>query len=313
MRFLILHRPGDVLGGDLTSAANFAEALRNQGHEVELRSATDFQDDYREFVLTVLWSAQDPDWGLPAAMRVNQHGGRLAVVPSWGDRTKLQRYLNQPGIDVTPGYTIRVARTLQEASALFVATMHEAEQCWKLVPGKPVFKMGRGWTPLPIQPRPAEPYVSCLARIEPHKNQLTLAKACKELSVELRCVGPLSHQVYAKMVDAEGAILLGELPHNEALEVLARSRVHALPSFGERGGNSHIEAATLAVPGILGWDSGEPEFFGDLGIYVDPINLDQLKQAIIEAWHRPRFQWAAVPSWDQIAQATLRWMELRLT
>jgi SAM-dependent methyltransferase len=179
--------------------------------------------------------------------------------------------------------------------------MSEAVECWKLAPRARVWVIGMGCDKPAVEAQPAEDYVICVGRVEPHKNQLSLAQACKALGVRLELVGALAHPEYAMMCKAAGAHLCGELPEPERLDLLARARVHALPSFFENPGLAHAEAALMGIPGVLGNRGCEPEFFGPSGVYCDPTDPDDIASAIREAWHHPRRQWASVPTYDEMA------------
>jgi glycosyltransferase involved in cell wall biosynthesis len=72
---------------------------------------------------------------------------------------------------------------------------------------------------------------------------------------------------------------------------------------------SNMEAARLNVPAVMGNIGAEPEFFGYGGLYADPRNWRQIAQAVNIAWNRPRQQWAIIPSWSEVAQRGIAYME----
>ena len=301
MRILILHRPDARGGGDLVALNGYANALRRMGVEIELRWADQVGEIY-PFDFVHLWAACSPDWGLPAANEVKRNGGVLIVTPFWRSRAERQAYYGQAGQDLAPGYTDAVAATLALADYLFVVTMSEAVECWKLAPRAHAWVIGMGCDKPAVQAQPAEDYVVCVGRVEPHKNQLSLACTCKALGVRLELVGAIANFEYARMCKEAGAHLCGELAEQERLDLLSHARVHALPSFFENPGLAHAEAALMGIPGVMGNRGCEPEFFGPSGVYCDPTNPDDIASAIAEAWHRPRKQWAHVPSYDDMAK-----------
>ena len=91
MRLLILHRPGSMIGGDMTSAGYFEAALSGLGHDTILWPADVVRDDYRDFDAVILWSIRDTRWALPAAAEVHYGGGRLVIVPTWDGTARKAR------------------------------------------------------------------------------------------------------------------------------------------------------------------------------------------------------------------------------
>lgn len=308
MKILILHRPNAQSGGDMTALNGYAGALSRLDVDVELRGADQVGEIY-PFDFVHLWAACSPDWGLPAAREVRRLGGVLIITPFWWSRAERQTYYGQAGQDIAPGYTNAVAATLARADYLFVVTMSEAVECWKLAPRVRIWAIGMGCDKPTVQAQPAEDYVICVGRVEPHKNQLSLAYACKALGMRLELVGAIAHPEYARMCEEAGAHLCGELPESERLDVLSRARVHALPSFFENPGLAHAEAALMGIPGVLGNRGCEPEFFGPSGIYCDPTKPDDIESALAEAWRHPRRQWANVPSYDDMAKVAWHALE----
>jgi glycosyltransferase involved in cell wall biosynthesis len=310
VKILFLHRPNMTSGGDYVALNNYYVALRRAGVEAVCRNATD-PGDCTGFDFVHLWAACSPDWGLPAAYHAKEQGARLIVTPFWWDRAERQAFYGRPGQDLVEGYTPAVGQTLRLADVLFPVTMSEAGQCWKLAPRAKVWPvpMGIGWQEERAADSPGD-YVLCMGRIEPHKNQLSLARACKQLGMTLYAFGEIGNEEYARAVDREGVVLserrVGEDAKKEALRY---TRVHALPSFFENPGLVHMEAAVMGIPAVMGGHGCEPEFFGPGGIYCDPTSVDDIAAAIAEAWERPRGQWATLPTWDEAASVAMEWME----
>ncbi len=306
---LIVHRPGDAIGGDIIAARAYGEALEGIGVGADVVAADDM-GPISGYDWVHLWSANAPGWALPVAEAVKRQGGKLIITPNWWSRAVRQEYYGYLDQDVIPGYTGSVARVLSMADILFVCTMSEAQQCWHLAPFKRVYWFGHGCDDAggAIAGDPGD-YVTCLARIEPHKNQVNLAMACRELGKPLRLVGSISDPAYWAQAKALGAERVEVEDREGALDILARARVHALPSFFETPGMSNMEAAVLGVPAVLGSLGAEIEFFGGGGIYADPRHWRQIAQAIVIAWEQPRQQWADIPTWEAVARRGLHYME----
>jgi len=155
---------------------------------------------------------------------------------------------------------------------------------------------------------PAEDYILCLGRIEGHKNQHTLAEACQMIGKRLICAGRVNHPQIADLARWRGAEIKEHSEFEEAMELLARARVHALPSFSETPGLANMEAALLGVPAVMGTVGAEPEYFGENGLYANPWDALDIAHAIEKAWERPRWQWKFIPQWDSVALKAVEWM-----
>ena len=307
MRYLIIHRPGGLMGGDTVAARGYADGLRDCGVEVDIAPAT-AMPDVSTYDWVHMWSANAPQWGLPTVEAVKQRGCRLIITPNWWSRRERLDYYGYHEQDVAPGYTGAVAKTLPKADILFVCTMSEAVQCWRLVPYKQVYAFGHGCDIGEVEKRDAEDYVVCLARIEPHKNQYNTAMACKALGLPLKLIGAVGDQGLLAQAKALGAEYCGAFAQPKALQVLSRARVHCLPSFSETPGMSNMEAALLNVPAVMGNIGAEPEFFGYGGIYADPTDWRNIARGIEVAWARKRVHWANIPTWKQIAERTVEFL-----
>jgi glycosyltransferase involved in cell wall biosynthesis len=285
----------------------YSKALSALGVNVELRPANETTDLWRaDFVH--LWAACSPDWGLPAAQAAKEQGCTLIITPFWWNREERLRFYGD-GDDVVPGYTPAVGETLRLADVLFVITMSEAVECWKLAPGVPAHVIGMGFDRPPIEAQEPEDFVLCMGRVEKQKNQHSLAAVCKHLGLPLVLLGG-ARGPYADMIREHypEVTFVDHLEGVEKWKLLARARIHACPSFFENPGIVHGEAALLGIPAVMGGHGCEPEFYGQGGIYCDPTDGNDIARAVIEAWNRPRQKWANVPTWEQVASRGLAWL-----
>jgi len=309
MRVGIIHRPGATSGGDWIAANNYAYELRNLGMDVNLIPADDFQS-FLSCDFLHLYAACSPDWGLPAAREVKRLGKPLIVSPFWWPRDERQAYYGYAGKDLVRGYTEAVAKTLSLADVLFTVTMSEAVECWKLVPRVNVKVIGIGCANPPImEDVERHDVVVSIGRIEPHKNQLMTVRAAKRLGFPVILAGEIANPEYWEVIQREGWDVKHFIPNEkQKWLLLAGSRVHALPSFFENPGLVHSEAALTFTPSVMGGHGCEPEFFGEYGIYCDPTDLDDITEAIAEAWDRETAWWAEIPEWRDVAWSGYSWM-----
>jgi glycosyltransferase involved in cell wall biosynthesis len=94
------------------------------------------------------------------------------------------------------------------------------------------------------------------------------------------------------------------------MQLLARARIHALPSFGEVVSLANQEACSLGVPAVMSYVGAEPEYFGAGGFYCNPTDPGDIARAIADAWGAPRGVWAEMPTWDEVAKRGIEWMEV---
>lgn len=91
----------------------------------------------------------------------------------------------------------------------------------------------------------------------------------------------------------------------------AGCRVFCLPSLHEGTGLVALEAAAHGAGVVITKNGGPPDYFGDLAYYVDPYDVNNIRQAIQAAWELPRGQQLQQHmltnlTWDQSAQSLVR-------
>ncbi len=118
--------------------------------------------------------------------------------------------------------------------------------------------------------------VLCVGRIEPHKNQLGLARACRELAVPLTLVGP-EHPHHSGYVEecrrAYPALRwVPECGQQDLVAFYDEARVHALCSWFETTGLSSLEAAARGCSIVSTSRGYASEYFGRGAQYFDPAD-----------------------------------------
>jgi glycosyltransferase involved in cell wall biosynthesis/predicted SAM-dependent methyltransferase len=134
-------------------------------------------------------------------------------------------------------------------------------------------------------------YVLSVGRIEPRKNQLLLARALRDTNIDLVLVGDPARPDYADLVRQHGGHVhvVGRLSHEDPVlrSAFAGARAFALPSWSEGAPLVALEAAAFGTPLVLSDRSGEREYFGPLARYVDPLDLDALRDQVVAAFEEP--------------------------
>ena len=134
-------------------------------------------------------------------------------------------------------------------------------------------------------------YILFLSTLQPRKNLESLIDAFRllkndhlEIPHKLVVVGKPGWK-YGSIIQKIQAhedmvIYLNYVSDEERFEVLSRADLLVLPSFYEGFGMQVLEGFALNVPVALSSTSSLPEVAGDAGVYFDPKNLQDIKQAI---------------------------------
>jgi glycosyltransferase involved in cell wall biosynthesis/tetratricopeptide (TPR) repeat protein len=134
-------------------------------------------------------------------------------------------------------------------------------------------------------------YILCVGRLEPRKNQLMVARALRDTDIDLVCLGAPHQPEYVELVRAHGnrVHFIDKLKHDDPLfrSAYAGARAFVLASWSEGAPLSALEAFSFGLPMVLSNRSSEPEYFGTLARYVDPLDLDGMREALLEAFGEP--------------------------
>lgn len=276
MILLVTPTPPDSPNGNGVTARRWAGILRELGHQVDLRQ------EYhagRHDLLVALHAVKSA--GAVHAFRAD-HPAAPVVVALTG--TDLYPDLCTTGVDPA---------VLAAASRLVVLQPHGTAQ----VPPelrdrvRVIFQSMTGVPP--AQPDPGCFEVAFLAHLRPVKDPLLLATAMRYLpaSSRIRVIHAgesrdpaLASQAAAASAGSGRYSWLGPVPREEALGVLARSRLLAVTSVHEGGANVVTEALALGVPVISSKIPGSIGLLGaDYPGYFRPGSPADLARLLIAA------------------------------
>ena len=151
--------------------------------------------------------------------------------------------------------------------------------------------------------------VLCVGRVEPHKNQLGLVKACRRIGVPVTLVGDAhpAHSSYLNhCLNVAGAKVthIRQVPQAALPDLYDSHSVHALVSWFETTGLSSLEAARRGCQVVTTSRGFARDYFGDLAHYADPAARRATATALAAALNQPveaqalmklvkdRFTWA---------------------
>jgi glycosyltransferase involved in cell wall biosynthesis len=157
----------------------------------------------------------------------------------------------------------------------------------------------------------ADPFVLCVGRIEPRKNQLSLARAMRSIPRRLIFVGTVLPGNERYLQNCRTALpSLVHVPHVGDLlpHVYAAADVHVLPSWYETTGLSTLEALAAGTPCIAGRGPCVEDYFqGHVRLYR-PGDERGLRANLVDALGEPRGQGrelAARFTWERTAKELL--------
>jgi glycosyltransferase involved in cell wall biosynthesis len=157
-----------------------------------------------------------------------------------------------------------------------------------------------------------EPFVLSVARVEPIKNQVSLAISLQRLRYRLVLVGgvlPGNERFFSAVQEAAPRLVhVPRIDHEQVRHVHAAAAVHALPSWFETTGLSTLEALAAGRPAVVAGGPCVEEYFSGCATVCDPGDIGSIRQAIEGAARGPfgcERELAASFSWDNTAQALI--------
>ena len=138
----------------------------------------------------------------------------------------------------------------------------------------------------------ADHYLLAIGTLEPRKNLISALKAYSLLSDNLRDRYPLViggmrgwltddlDRAIDPMIRKGQVRLLGFVPDSDLNALYSGARAFIYPSLYEGFGLPPLEAMASGTPVITSNRASLPEVVGDAGIQVEPLDIDQLSQAM---------------------------------
>jgi glycosyltransferase involved in cell wall biosynthesis len=162
----------------------------------------------------------------------------------------------------------------------------------------------------------SDPFVLCVGRIEPRKNQLSLIRALRHSGLKLVVIGAAApgHDQYfeaCRLAADENVRFLGHVDRNDPLlaSAYATCQCLALTSWYETPSLAALEAAMTGTPLVLPSGGCAREYFGSLAAYVAPHDLAEIRRTVLRAAGQSRSRELAELvrsqfTWQAVADAT---------
>jgi glycosyltransferase involved in cell wall biosynthesis len=318
---VVRHDAAAKPGGDVVAAEGAVHALRGIDVDADL-VATD-SPDAGGYDVAHVFGIFEPAFARPQLSALRMSRTPLALSPIWWDRTDLftlgprfARALRH----TDPAHVLRRVAELREDEERLRArpgrgaTTRRREQselirmCDVALPGSEVeahacanalraadvpylvAHYGIDDDAFEVEPVRQRSGVLCIGRIEPLKNQAGLLFALRDLDVEITLLGRAYDAEYLALCRRWATSRTRFVERIDAAELralLRRTAVHALPSWGELPGLVSLEAAAAGARVIASSRAAEHEYLGPDAAYVDPLDLDGIRAAVLRALERP--------------------------
>jgi glycosyltransferase involved in cell wall biosynthesis len=132
-------------------------------------------------------------------------------------------------------------------------------------------------------------YILCVGKIYPKKNQLTLAKVCSKLGIQLLLIGKIKNEEYYKeCIKYKNVLYLGFMDSYNIYNAYRFAKLHALPSYVETPGFSSLEAAASGCNIVSTMEGSAKEYFKDMALYCNPYDEESIYKAVEEGFRKPK-------------------------
>lgn len=225
MKILYQNRPPESwIGGDAIQLGKTMEAAEKLGHETEF-AVTKSPLQYREFDLIHCFNFS-MKWTKNHIIIAKLHKKPLVCSMIYHESDMFIPYEEQQllldavdaQIYLVPGELERVKRHLRVDESKVHFVPNGIDEHW--------------FEPQSVDPSVGD-YVLTVGRIEPHKGQLGVAKACKELNIPYVCIGEKTDIAYANKCEKEAAEILNPMKPEDLKRFYASCKVFALASRAE--------------------------------------------------------------------------------
>jgi alpha-1,3-rhamnosyl/mannosyltransferase len=192
-----------------------------------------------------------------------------------------------------------VPRVVDAATRVIAVSERTAEELWALlaVPDAKIRVVPNAVEDvfIPEGPRAEGDYVLAVGTLEPRKN---LGRIAAAVDGELRVAGARG---WGNVEPPANVTWLGEVSDEELAKLYRGARCLAYPSLYEGFGIPVAEALACGCPVVTSLNSPMAEIAGDDAVYVDPYDVESIRDGIARAFRpAPR----RVASWAEVAQAT---------
>jgi glycosyltransferase involved in cell wall biosynthesis len=220
------------------------------------------------------------------------HLAGAAVLP-WARSHRVPLVVSVHGGDVLaptlsqPAARATIATVLRDATGVMCNSYATLRNAAALAGSARTMRVVHLGTDIPdeLPPKHAQPTVATVANVDPRKRHADVLRALPR-NARWVVIGDGPELPRLRAMADERMDFRGELPHDQAMDELARCHVMALPSVDEAFGVAYVEALARRVPAIGSRGEGGPEEIAALGpgmLLVTPGDTEALCHTIERA------------------------------
>jgi len=131
-------------------------------------------------------------------------------------------------------------------------------------------------------------FIIAAGHIEWRKNQLMTLYALRDYpEIPIVIVGANANDEYYELCrywSHKNTKFITQLKHRHLASAFAAARLHVQPSWIEGIALSTIEASMCGCTPVVSDRAGEIEYYGDLGMYVNPGSVSSIRKAVLKAY-----------------------------
>ncbi len=168
-----------------------------------------------------------------------------------------------------------------------------------------------------VQEYGQQDFLLCVGRMDPHKNQLAVIRAAREMNISLVLIGPQPPTPYLKFCQKAAGpktSFWGRVSHENLPAAYAAARAHILASWFDIPGLVNLEAG-LAGCNVISTNRGSAaDYLGENAWYLDPGDDNSIRNNIEMAMQSPRD--STLParllehySWEKITRHLCRYYQ----
>jgi glycosyltransferase involved in cell wall biosynthesis len=166
------------------------------------------------------------------------------------------------------------------------------------------------------------PFFLTVSSLDPRKNLISLIKAFKELDldIELKIVGSPNNRIFSKQNVGSSEVpsniyFTGYLKDKDLINLYQTALGFIYPSLYEGFGLPPVEAMSYGCPVITSNRTSLPEVCNDAALYIDPLDIEDIKSSIIKIYKDEGLRNSLVKkgfynierfSWDKSAKTVLK-------
>lgn len=297
MKVLFQNRPKDLwIGGDMIQLEKTMEALAKKGIEVEFNDQGIYTPAlrYRSFDIIHLFNFS-MQWTRSQLYIARMHKKPVVCSMIYHESDQFVPYKHQQimidhidsAIFLAPTELERVKRHLKIKDEIVSYIPNGIDKMF--------FKKVQRSVDIPR-------FALTVGRIEPHKGQLHVAQACKELGITYICIGERSDQDYARLCEKAGAFIEKPKTPEQLIKFYAQCAVYVLASRAEVMPLTVMEAGAQGKNIVL-TDHCEYDFPNTVSCEYG--NKESIKKSIQEALKKPYNQvledQLREMTWDKVA------------